>query len=164
VLCTLCALAIFARTGWFDWRLPACAPIVAAVFAVLYAVSCLAAVAFENGIVAIFVALIFWVGCWGVGVARNELPAIGEVAGERLELPPALARSVEVAYQVLPKTREAGHLIERLLLQGREPPALAAPSAKLRPEIDIAASAASSAAFVIVILAIACLVFARRDY
>jgi hypothetical protein len=164
LLVALVAAAIFARTGWFDARFLLVAAVLAGLFAIVYAVSCVAGVIFESATTAALLALGFWLGCWAVGTAKYSLPAMRDAVGKQIEVPAALERAVEAAYWVLPKTTDLGRLADRIAHEGREPPPVVAFTRRARPQIDFAASLATSAAFTAALLAAGCWVFARRDY
>lgn len=164
LLAALVATAVFARTGWFDARFLLVGPILAGLFAIVYAISCVAAVLFETPVVSVLLALGFWLGCSVVAFAKHDLPKIEGPTGARLEIPKPLLAAIDAAYWVLPKPRDLGQLAASVTLEGREPPEIARLERDLKPRIDFPKSAASSAAFTAALLAAGCVVFRRRDY
>lgn len=157
VIAALVAAAIFARTGWLDTRFLLVAPLLAGLFAIIYAVSCTLGVIFESPVTSILLALGFWFGCWGIATAREVM------AHTEVKVPVAATRVVDAVYWILPKTSDLGRLSERIVNEGRETPMLAELLRKA-PKPDFRKSLATSAAFTAVMLGLGCYVFRKKDY
>jgi hypothetical protein len=64
------------RLGLWNHRLLLCIPVFLFLFAIYYAVSSLAGLLWKNAIVSVVVTIIFWAGCFIVGVAKVQLEDI----------------------------------------------------------------------------------------
>jgi len=81
------------------------------------------------------------------------------------EPPRALESALEVAYTILPKTKDLGHLNTYALSRAQlSPDALAHSLGQVLPEIDWAYSLGTTAAFTAAMLALAAWRFSRKDF
>ena len=87
------------------------------------------------------------------------------VSQHAFEQPPWLTRAMDTLYAILPKTGEIGDLNRMLLARSHlSEGALARIGLAKLPHIDPWFSFGTTAAFVAVVLALACWMFRRRDF
>ncbi len=151
----LCWIAFSVRTGWWDFRFLILAPTIAATFAIVYAASVLFAVVFESPMVSTLLAIAFWGFCWLMSVVK-------EMVGTVKWLPEAAREAIVAIYWALPKTGELDDFAVKVI-QGSGLTLDQSVEAALKGRewgLMLGSTAASTAA----ILAIACLIFWRKDY
>ena len=137
-------------------------------FAILYAVSVLASVLTRSPIVAIMATLFVWTMLWGAGTTYTvltELRKEPEAKQEADSLPPILYTAVDTLHFILPRTKDLDVLLTQTISKGL----LTEAEYKSRnydklPDIRWAESLSVSAAFIAVMLGLACWRFAVKDY
>jgi hypothetical protein len=153
------------RTGFFNpWYLLTVLTVTAQ-FAVLYSVSVLAGVLWRSAGLASLLTL----GLWGassavVGVKHALAQGLFEIFGGD-DAPRWLVSTVDVLYGILPKTADLKTFNTLFLARSHlSPEALKRTFADALPPVDWVFSLGTTAAFAVVMLALACWVFQRRDH
>ncbi|MBN1420222.1 MAG: ABC transporter permease subunit [Planctomycetes bacterium] len=144
-------------TPWFLFS----AVTLMATFAVLYSVSVLAGVLTRSsGLSALAAIGVWWVSSIIVDL-RHQLRMFFTGA----DPPRALERAFDIAYAILPKTKDLGHLNTFALSRAQlSPDAFARTVGEVLPRIDWVYSLGTTAAFTAAMLALACWRFSRKDY
>lgn len=152
-------LALGLSAGAWDMKYLLCAPILLFHFAVIFSVSTLIAVATRNAVLCALGSIAFWVLVCVLNYARHGL-VVGTLTASD-----TVVRLAEVAYWVMPKPADLGMLLHRGLQTGlhfdlpKEFDA-AQQAGALHPELSIL----TSFLFAVVMLGVAGLGLARRDY
>jgi len=156
-----CWLGLAVRTGvtspWFLFSIVT----LLAIFAVLYAVSVLAGVLTRSAGLSTLVAL----GVWGASsIVVGVRHSLGDLfAGA--EIPQMVKTSLEVAYTVLPKTKDLGLLNTFLLSRAQlSTDAFGREIGGILPDVDWARSLGTTALFTAAMLALAVWIFRRKDF
>jgi ABC-type transport system involved in multi-copper enzyme maturation permease subunit len=137
-------------------------------FAILYAVSALFGVLTQSAIVSILMTCLVWFVLWCVGTTYTALELIKKdpVISETMPIPGWLHSTVGYIHMGLPRTQDLNILVSKLL--GSETLLTRGEISRMKldqlPDITWGESLGVSAAFVAVLLGIACWKFARRDY
>lgn len=165
VLTSLVVLAVYLRTGLFEARLLLAPASLSAVFAILYAASCLAGVLFETSVVSILAAMFLWMLSWAAVTSHNVVHNADRLMPEaKFEIPPKLKQGLNVFYLVMPKTGDISQIFEAYVSKGRVSEETERMSEELRKRIDPATVLWTSALFTLALLGAACLVFQMKDY
>jgi hypothetical protein len=142
-------------------------PVLTFAFAVLYAVSVLVSVLTHSPVVTILITCLAWALLYGVGLAHGYYqggPDVAKPAAPPGGQDPTVRAAVEGLYLVLPRTGDLNELARRFLERDLSPllrgtDARPAPGAPGWGE-----SLGVSAAFIAVLLGLACARFSTRDY
>lgn len=147
------------RSGWWSPGYLGCILVVTAFFAVLHAVSVLVGVFAKSAVAPILATLGTWTFCFFLGVWH-------ELSDEDLlgALPDLVARAMKGLYLVLPKAFDVVRVSTWFIMRGRSPLGPLAEDLEMDRHLDFAVVLGSSGAFIVVVLALACWVFSRRDY
>lgn len=151
-----CWLALALRSGHWDGSFLWSIPVLTAAFAVLYSFSVWLGVITRNTTAAMMSTLGLLFGSWAVAVTREKLAESTALSG-------AVRRGIEGAYWVLPKMGDLGKINGYLIARGNMG-IEALEGAPMAPDIAWAGILASSAAFLVLFLSLACVSFSRRDY
>jgi hypothetical protein len=159
-LMTALWLIVGLRTGLWTTGLLVGIPALTFFFAVLYAVSAYFGVVTRSPIVCILITLVVWFALWAIGTIHADM----EVSGPT-EYPEWARQTVGTLHAVLPRTADLGLLMTRSLTREllTEPDWNEFGVARL-PALKWSESLSVSAAFVAVLLGLACRHFTRRDY
>jgi ABC-type transport system involved in multi-copper enzyme maturation permease subunit len=158
-------LALAVRSGIWDPTFLIVIPVLTFTFAILYAVSTLAAVVTRSPIVSILLAVGFAVFLYIVGNVKTVFDTLRENERVAQELPKWSFTLVDTVNNVLPRYKDLDKLTTKLLSSGTLTPA------ELRERaLDVLAypswgeTIGVSLAFIALMLALACWRFSRRDY
>jgi ABC-type transport system involved in multi-copper enzyme maturation permease subunit len=159
-LMTCLWLSVGLRTGVWATGLLVSIPAMTFFFAVLYAVSAYFGVVTRSPIVCILVTLIVWFALWAVGTIHADMQVSGPT-----DYPEWARRTVDTLHAVLPRTKDLGLLMTRTLSSEllTEPDWREFGVVQL-PALNWSESLGVSAAFIAVLLGLACRHFTRRDY
>ncbi len=156
-----CWLALAGRSGYWNASFLWSIPILTAVFAVLYSFSAWLGVVTRSPLVSILATIGLWFVSFGVGGARHA------VRGEFLpvRVPEWVSKGLDFVYYVLPKASDLKAINTQLLAQGTLGTAeLAEDPGMSMATLDWTLILVSSAAFLLLFLALSCISFSKRDY
>lgn len=159
-----CWLALAARSGYWNPSFLWSIPLVLFSFAMLYSFSTWLAVLTRNTLVPILGTLGLWFLGSTLGNVRVHILAGTEPFSK---VPPGLRSVIDFIYYVLPKTSDLGRACDYLIVSGnlKEVGWLqlqAQNSLLVEPEWTLLL--VSSGAFMVLFVALSCLMFSRRDY
>lgn len=131
-------------------------------FAILYSVSTLVSVLFENSILSVIVTILFWGVCFLVNLTHTFLNRASPFS---VEIPSFVRTFVEGLHYALPNTSDLGELSQYYMTLGEAPSGEAARlQAEMWDKYDFTGEVLSSVLFIVVVLALTCLAFRRRDF
>jgi ABC-type transport system involved in multi-copper enzyme maturation permease subunit len=134
-------------------------------FAILYAVSTLFGVLTRSAVVAILVTCFVWFALWIVGQAYVGLGMMKKEPAVRAELPEWVFTTVDTVHYVLPRTGDLKLLTTRLLSeQVLTEGEIRQARLGRAPVISWGESLTVSGVFITLMLGLACLRFATKDY
>jgi len=153
-----CAVAMGLATGYWKFRLVGCAMTCTLLFAALYPAAMAVGIATRH----VTLSTLAGVGAWG-------LERLIETARGVLQFADAEARArwqplLDGVHAVLPKAGELARLNQWLLASDHLGAASASRLLGVVPEVDWAFAGGSTAGFAAVLLGLACLLVARRDF
>jgi len=160
-LVTGCWAGISIRTGYSSpWFLFSIVTVIL-VFAVLHSVSVLVGVWLRSAVLASLAAF----GIWGMSGIIVNIRHSMKMFFFGADVPPAIVQAFEIAYAILPKTKDISLLSTYALSRSYlSPAAFKNIFAHQLPPVDWAFSLGTTAAFAVVTLALAAWIFRRRDY
>jgi len=176
--------AIGLRSGLWAPNFLMVIPLLTFYFAVLYAVSTLAAVLTRSTIVAILVTAVAWAGIWLVGKLNNAVESREEAVREMRDAPPDLRRGpqdpearvwfifapgswpyVKAVHAVTPRTYQLDERLGRVIAEGvLTPNQRKALGHDKPPRASWAEILGVSAGFIAVAIGLGCWRFTTRDY
>jgi ABC-type transport system involved in multi-copper enzyme maturation permease subunit len=156
-------LVIGLRTGVWGtgilWTIPA----VTFYFAILYAISTLAAVLTRNAIVAILVTMAFWAVMFVVGFVHNKLEPYRD--DKTLEIPKTVYTVSDTVNAALPRTTDLDNLMNKLVVDDTlgvaEKRQMKKDKFTYPPWGEVVGV---SGAYIVIMLGLACWRFTTRDY
>ena len=154
-----CWLALSLRTGHWNPYFPLTILTLGFFFAVIYSVSVLMAVLTRSFAASCFVTLGLWGVCTAVGTwhARMVAPSIDPPD-------PMWASVARFLNLLLPNTADLGRLNVELLAKGNLGGEAASKALENAPPVDTGLVLLTSALFAVVMIALACAKFSKRDY
>ena len=153
-----CWLALSVRTGHWNLYFPLTILNLTFFFAVLYSVSVLMGVMTRSFGVSCLVTLVVWAICWAVGTAYMLLFMAGP------SVPAGLVTAVRFLYLLLPKTSDLSRLNAEICAKGTLGEASSASMPSFLPPLQTELVLLTSAAFAVLMIALACVRFSKRDY
>jgi len=150
-------LVLSARSGVWNHGYLATAGTLIFFFAVLYSVGVFFAVVTRSAIASIIVPFIVWGGTWVLDLVRKILLK-AEVA-----MPKTVGLLLDAFYYALPKPSSLNDVNGYLMAKGSFGAALEGAEMQI-PDIAWAPVVLSQVAFVVVMLALSCWIFSRKDY
>lgn len=155
-------LALAIRTGVWAPQYLVCVPLLVLHFAIFFSFSAFLAVWSRSTITCVVGSLLFWLACWGLNFGRHASLAH---LSEQGHVGAGYSRALEAAYWFLPKPADMSYFLAQALDAAQYFPL--APELKdadklgaLSPELSLLASAA----FAVVMLAIAGYEFVKAEY
>jgi ABC-type transport system involved in multi-copper enzyme maturation permease subunit len=131
-------------------------------FAVFFAFSSLLAVWTRSTIACVFGSLLFWLVCWGMNFGRHSALAS---LGDHADVAAGFSRALEWGYWLLPKPADFSFALSKLLeAEQYFPTATELQAVERMNALSLDLSLLSSAAFAVVMLAIAGYEFVKADY
>jgi ABC-type transport system involved in multi-copper enzyme maturation permease subunit len=153
-------LAVGLKTGFWNLAYVGCALTATAMFAVLYPVVIFVGVVLRNSVMGALAAVGFYLLQFLLVAAKQTI-----LGPNGIQEAGVWRRLVDVLYWVVPKASDFSHLNFHFLAKTRlSPLAYSRFFESLEPKVDWWSSAGTSALFAAATLALACLVFARRDW
>ncbi len=147
------------RSGWWNPGYLGCILVLVGVFAILYSVSLAVGVVSRSAVPPILATLGLWFTCIMLAFFQEFLRS-----GRLGALPEGIERCQRLVYLLLPKAWDLGvSVMVWFLAFGRDSVVLMQDLELDRP-MDLPLILGSSGAFVLLVLALACWVFSRRDY
>jgi ABC-type transport system involved in multi-copper enzyme maturation permease subunit len=153
-----CWLVMGLRTGVWNWGFLATLATLTGFFAILYAVGVFFAVLTKSTIAAIVAPIVVWLASFGVNQVHSHL-----VDHPESMWPGAVKGIVDALYYVLVKTTDVNELNSWLIAKGALGEAASA-LAESSPEIAWGRILITAAAYLVVFLGGACVIFSRKDY
>jgi ABC-type transport system involved in multi-copper enzyme maturation permease subunit len=131
-------------------------------FAILYSVSTLVGVLFQNSILSILITILFWGMCFLVNVGHtivNRTPMLSA------EVPQAVKKMFDVVHMIMPNTSDMGDLGHYLMTRGSQPlDKVGRIQEQALDKIDFTGEIVSSIIFIAVVLGLAYLAFRRKEF
>jgi ABC-type transport system involved in multi-copper enzyme maturation permease subunit len=151
-----CWLVLSLRTGHWNGYFPLTILVVTFTFVVIYSVSVLVGVLTRGFAASCFVTLIVWAVCSGLGNLHFTLSGGGVSAG--------VFSAIRFVYLLLPKTFDLGRLNDQICAKGNLGEAASLSVLSMGPPLETWTVLLTSAAFAVLMIALACVRFSKRDY
>lgn len=155
-------LALGLSTGVWNGRYLLAGPLLTLHFAIFFSFSSLLAVTTRRAGACIVGVVLFWLMCWGMNVGRH---ALGMVLASHPDLGRGLVGTLDMGYWLLPKPADQGFFLS-IVLEGEQshPFRSELEAIRVRGELKLGWSVASSVLFSVVMLGLSAYEFEDADY